>query len=127
MLRFSYEPMRRHSPRAETRQARPGKAVRIKEPPLAPRHDMGKPQRGSRPSRQDVNAQVKRASLECARDQINDDGVPWAPYRQVDNRRDPPAPGEWRPVVSADQAAAPLQVEAGLGLQRHDGVRGSAA
>src|SRR6185312_4844138 len=38
--------MRRHSPRAETRQARPGKAVRIKEPPLAPRHDMGNPQRG---------------------------------------------------------------------------------
>jgi hypothetical protein len=74
-----------------------------------------------------VNAQVKRASLECARDQINDDGVPWAGYRQVNNRRDPPAPGEWRPVVSADQAAAPLQVEAGLGLQRHDGVRGSAA
>src|SRR3974390_1615581 len=54
-----------------------------------------------------------------ARDQINDDSVSWASYQQVDKRRDPPAPGERRPVISADQATASLQVEAGPGPQRY--------
>jgi hypothetical protein len=53
------------------------------------------------------------------RDQIDDDRVPRAGYQQVDERRNPLAADEGRPVVAADQPTASLQVEAGPGPQRH--------
>src|SRR5260370_37346797 len=55
-------------------------------------------------------------------DEVDDDGVPSTSDQEVDERSDPPAPGERRPVVFAGQAAAPLQIETGLRAQRHNGV-----
>ncbi|HEY7484892.1 MAG TPA: NAD-dependent epimerase/dehydratase family protein [Streptosporangiaceae bacterium] len=67
---------------------------------------------------------IVRPSSRPERDEINDGVVPWAGDQQVEQRSDHPQPSEGRPVVPADQAAAPLQVEARCGAQRHEGLGG---
>ena len=60
-------------------------------------------------------------------DEVDDDGVSRPSDQEIDERGEPPAPPEGRPVILADQAAALLEMEARFGAQRHDGVSSGTA